>query len=422
VLWTFPAHGSATTYRSAPRTATATFFPISQYSVTAQAGRQSTQFAITSDQDFDINATATSFTSTGAPFSIWFAWHEFPAMFGFPETNFAGSAAVYTGQNTCPTPTPTGSISPTPTPSPSATPTPGPVLQRWGDYNSLIWDPGLTSSSGEKGLFWSVLEFTQGGTDQSTVWTPFNDALPYFIGPASNVESECSGGAGSTCKVTVQTPSGVQNGDVVLVGILLGEPASHPPTLPDSSWTLLSASNISGAPQQISASNTSGTDTSWLAAHIFGSVPNDSGSYTFKHFLNSSVELGSFLMVYRGAGQNLSNYTAYGFERNGFHSNFTTGSITPPGEAQLVAMIYAEIGCEDPGNEPVDTFASPSGSPALSAETPLVPPNGSLPWLGADAGVPSTGQSFGPYTFSVTTPCPDTANIWLGWEVAVPEE
>lgn len=195
------------------------------------------------------------------------------------------------------------------------TPTPGPILQRWGDYNSLIWDPSLTSSSGEPGLFWSVAEFSKGGTDQSTVWTQFNDALPYFIGPASNVESECNGGPGSTCSVTVQTPSGVQNGDVVLVGIFLNEPAAHPPALPDSSWTLLSASNISGAPNQISAADSFSTLTVWLAAHIFGSVANDSGSYTFKHFLNSSVELGTFLMAYRGAGQDLSKYTAYGFVR-----------------------------------------------------------------------------------------------------------
>ena len=356
-----------------------------QFTGTGSTGWVPTYTTISSDQDFDINATATSFTSAAAPFSIWFAWHEFPQMFGFPETNFASSTGVYTGQNTCPTPTPTGSVSPTPTPS--ATPTPGPVLQRWGDYNSLIWDPSLTSSSGEQGLFWSVAELSMGGTDQSTLWTPFNDALPYFIGPASNVESECGGGAGSTCKVTVNAPSGVQNGDVILVGIGLGEPAAHPPILPDSSWTLLTASNISGTPNQISAADSVQTVTVWMAAHIFGSVQNDSGSYTFEHYLNSAVELGTFLMVYRGAGQNLSNYTAYGFVRNGDHSNFTNGSVTPPAESQLVGMTVANIGCDEPF-EPSDTFAAPSGSPALSPESPLTLPSGTLPWLGADAGVP----------------------------------
>jgi hypothetical protein len=391
-----------------------------QWTGTGSTGWVPTYTTITSDQDFDIDATLTSFTSSSAPFSLSLGWHEFPQMFGFPETTFASSTGVYTGQNTCPTPTPTGSVSPTPTPS--ATPTPAPTLQRWGDYNSLIWDPSLTSSSGEQGLFWSVAELSMGGTDQSTVWTQFNDALPYFIGPASNVESECGGGAGSTCKVTVNAPSGVQNGDVILVGIGLGEPAGHPPILPDSSWTLLTASNISGTPNQISAADSVQTVTVWVAAHIFGSVQNDSGSYTFQHYLNSAVELGTFLMVYRGAGQNLSNYTGYGFVRNGDHSSFTTGSVTPPGESQLVGMTVANIGCDEP-YEPSDTFAAPSGSPALSPESPLTLPSGDLPWLGADVGVPSSGQSYGPYTYSATVGngCPN-AGVWLDWEVAVPEQ
>jgi hypothetical protein len=375
-----------------------------QWTGTGNTGWVPTYTTFTSDDDFDINATATSFTSSAAPFSIWFGWHDFPQMLGIPETNFATSTGVYTGQSTCPTPL-SG-------------------LQNWGDYNSLIWDPSLFSSSGEAGLFWSVAELSKGVTDQSTVWTQFNDTLPYFVGPAKNVESECTGGTGSTCAVTVKAPAGVQDGDVILVAIGLGEPAAHPPTLPDStSWTLLTASNISGTPNQISASNSSQAVTVWLAAHIFGSVPNDSGSYTFKHFLNSPVELGTLLMTYRGAGQNLGNYTAYGFSQNGFHSSFTTSaSVTPPAESQLVTMTVANIGCDDP-NEPSDTFAAPSGSPALSAETPLTPASGTLPWLGSDVSAPITGQPFGPYTYSVTAGggC-STTGTWLSWEIAVPEQ
>ncbi len=236
---------------------------------TGSAGWVPTYTTITSDQNFNFYATATSFTSTGAPFSIQFGWYEFPAMLGLPETNFANSAAVYTGQNTCPTATPTGSVSPTPTPS--ATPTPGPVLQHWGDYNSLIWDPSLitcASASGQQTPVWSALEFTQGGTDQSTLWTQFNDALPCFLG-FDGVESECSLGAGYNCGVTVGVPYTVQPGDVLLVALVMGEATSGPPTLP-SGWALLSASNLSGSPQQISATVSGGTLTSWLAAHVYG--------------------------------------------------------------------------------------------------------------------------------------------------------
>ncbi len=74
-----------------------------QFTGTGNNGWVPTYTTITSDQNFNFYATATSFTSTGAPFSILFGWYEFPAMVGLPQTNFANSAAVYTGQNTCPT-------------------------------------------------------------------------------------------------------------------------------------------------------------------------------------------------------------------------------------------------------------------------------------------------------------------------------
>ncbi len=96
-----------------------------------------TYTTITSDRDFDINATETSFTSTGYPYVLWFKWYGFDGTgqpVGLPEIVVANSSAAYTGQSTCPTLTPTGSV--TPTPKPTATPTPQPVLRRWGDYNS----------------------------------------------------------------------------------------------------------------------------------------------------------------------------------------------------------------------------------------------------------------------------------------------
>ena len=317
---------------------------------------------------------------------------------------------------------------------------PGNPPQKWGDFMSTIWDANLGSPNEGSG-FWTVQEYSNGGptptstpssgptpvplgSNQSTQFTKLADPLPYFVGPESNVESECTGGTGSTCDVTVHAPPGVQNGDVILVAYALGEPATHPGTLPDStSWTLLTASNISGTPSQISAKNSSGTITAFLAAHIFGSVQNDSGSYTFKHVINSPTELFAFLMTYRGAGQSLGKYTAYGFSQNGFSNSFmTSASVTPPAESQLITMTAANIGCDE-STEPSDTFAAPSGSPTLAAETPLTLASGTFPWLGSDVGAPITGQAFGPYTYGITSSgrgC-STTGIWLSWEVAVPE-
>lgn len=286
----------------------------------------------------------------------------------------------------------------------------------------MIWDPSLFSSSGEPSLFWSVAEFSKGGTDQSTVWTQFNDALPYFIGSGQN-ETECVGG-GSTCNITVTVPSGVQVGDVMLVAILLAEPAAHPPVLPDSSWMLLPASNISGNPTMIASGGCSGTcGTAWLAAHIFTS--SDSGSYKFSHFVNAvGPEMEALLAAYRGAGQNLGSYTAYGFTQNGFKSSFSTTAVTPPAESTMAAFVSVGGGCDSPESSEAksEKVGAPTGTPMLTPETSLTDFVSS--WVEADAGVPITGQSYGPYTLTVSPEgsCQDTTANWLAWEAAIPEQ
>jgi len=344
-------------------------------------------------------------------------------MLDLPETNFADSAAVYTGQNTCPTATPTGSISPTPTPS--ATPTPGPVLQRWGDYNSLIWDPSYACASGQQTSVWSAVELTQGGTDQSTLWTQFYDALPCFVDSLS-AESECTLGAGYNCNVTVPGPYGVQPGDVLLVALVMGQSSTSLPSLP-SGWTLLSASNLSGSPEQISATVSGGTLTSWLAAHVYGN--SEPTSYKFGHYNSNGTELGAILVAYRGGNENLSNYTGYGFVQDGRNSSFTIGAISPPGGTELVDLIEADGGCDTPEKyEAVsEELTAPSGSPTLAPET-YSPGSSSdylAGWAAADARVPAAGQSYGPYTLteSPANGCQNTKGaIWLAWGVAIPED
>jgi hypothetical protein len=307
-----------------------------------------------------------------------------------------------------------------------------PVPPRWGDFNTMIYDPNAIPAGGG-GSFWSVEESTcsnldtttcsNGSSDESTYWVALADPLPYFVG-SNQSESECTGGAGSTCKITVTAPSGLQPGDVVLVGLLVGEPASNGPGLPDSSWTRLSASNISGDPNIIASEGCGGECVAaFLVAHIYTS--SDSGSYTFTHYLNSSTEMGALLVAYRGASQTLANYTAYGFtSQNGFASSFSTGAVTPPAGSTLAALVSVDGGCDSPESKEATSLATsaPTGTPALTPETSLS--DSISTFIEADAGVPSnSSQSYGPYklTESPAGGCTSTGALWEAWEVAIPE-
>lgn len=201
----------------------------------------------------------------------------------------------------------------------------------------------------------------------------------------------------------------------------MAENATTLPTVP-SGWVLLSASNVSGSPQQIASTVSGwGTLTSWLAAHVYGS--NEPTTYNFTHYNNNGTELGALLVAYRGANQNLNNYTAYGFTQNALSPSFSFGAISPPGQSTLVAVTKADGGCDSPETtEFNETLAAPSGTPTLTAETSLT----SLPsgWLAADAGVPTAGlPSYGPYSFSISPSgtCTRTTASWLAWGVAIPE-
>lgn len=96
--------------------------------------------------------------------------------------------------------------------------------------------------------------------------------------------------------------------------------------------------------------------------------------------------------------------------------------ISAPGETKLAAMVFADGGCEFPeSTEANEAFTAPTGTPALTVETSLTPAAG---WLVADAAVPAAGQSYGPYTLKEgpTGSCTNIGAIWLGWEVAIPEQ
>jgi hypothetical protein len=173
---------------------------------------------------------STQFTSGSFPSTIWDSY----AGLSFVGQNFIEIGnAEYTG-------------------NPAQTP---PV--RWGDYNTMLYDPDAIPPGGE-GSWWSVEEISKGGSDESTNWEALADPtpLPYFVNWDPN-EKDCAGG-GSTCKITAGPPYGVQAGDLILVALVLGEPANSNPHLPDSSWTLLPASNVTGNPTMIASGGCNG--------------------------------------------------------------------------------------------------------------------------------------------------------------------
>jgi hypothetical protein len=129
--------------------------------------------------------------------------------------------------------------------------------QRWGDFNTTVWDPYMQSSSGKPSTFWNVFEYANADPNnsnpdltsiQSSYWYQVNDPLPYYIGDV-NEEATSPCKTGQKCTVTLSVPSGTQAGDVLLANIGIGEDAgtiAKELTPPDSSWTLLPFLNTSG--------------------------------------------------------------------------------------------------------------------------------------------------------------------------------
>jgi hypothetical protein len=195
----------------------------------SQSNACATYPTITMDKDFDIAYTFETFGPNYDAYPNWYTAKAFQPnqnysdpMLGLGILDSAASTGEYFPEIVC-----------------------GAPATRWGDYVTTVWDPNF-SSPNESDSFWTVQEYTTGGSNESTLWQALADPLPHFVGSTQS-ESECGGGAGSTCTVKISTPTGVQPGDLLLVGLLLGEPASNPPELPDSSWTLLPAANLSGS-------------------------------------------------------------------------------------------------------------------------------------------------------------------------------
>ncbi|MGH7933128.1 MAG: hypothetical protein ACREQN_08150, partial [Candidatus Binataceae bacterium] len=200
------------------------------------------------DSDLDIYLGSTWFTAGIYPSTVWDMYHGLNPLLFEGQNNIEQSSGEYTG-------------------NPNDSP------QRWGDYNTMAFDPNATGPSKE-GSFWQIEEISKGGADESTMWAALADPLPFFVG-SNFAESECSAGIGYNCTVTINAPSNVQNGDVLLVSLGMGESAgSHLPKLP-AGWSLLPASNLSGAQRIFSHDSCSRYFASWLVAHVYGSTSGD---------------------------------------------------------------------------------------------------------------------------------------------------
>jgi len=304
--------------------------------------------------------------------------------------------------------------------------------QRWGDYDTTVWDPSYSaenypSPSGENSAFWTVSEFTTGGGNQSTNWVSLSDPLPFFVGYSSR-EKEC-GATGQECSVTLSAPAGVQPGDVLLADVVMGQDAKNSlPSVP-TGWTILPITNQASQQFLFAKDGCGIPETAWLAAYIYGSQPGDTGSYTFSHFDNGAETCVGFftseilanMVAYRGAGQVTSNYTVYGFPKSTDGVKFTIGPISPPGQTELATLVYAPVDESMEDNGEANRFATPTGDPAITVETPLQNPLADG-FLDADAGLPNASSSMGPYGFQINTDCTVVHGcIWTIFQVAIPE-
>jgi len=353
---------------------------------------------ITMDNDLDITSTFTTFQLNSNIYPNWatnkgFAANQNPPALG---TGIIGndSRGAYSGCSTR-------------------------TSQRWGDYVSTVWDPNLPSPNESSG-FWTVQEYsngggTQTGSNESTQITKLADPTPFFVGYSIPTgtdgtvgENECKPNTG--CGLIYTAPSTAQFGDLLVAPIAVGGVQNKSILTLPTGWTLLAMVNHNGDYALQSYDSTYGLAiTGFVAAYIYGSQPNDSGTYHLG-IANTGWETTGFMVAYRGASTTIpGNYLLYGRKYGSPFASIDTLQLSsanndsPAGETTLLNLFAAECvfipsGYEDP--DPRAIFGTPSGSPMVTAETPLTP---DLIWLAADVAVPTAGGTYGAYTSALTT-------------------
>ena len=282
--------------------------------------------ALDADQEFYL--ASTNFQTSIFPQTIWdsFTGLQSPAFLG--QNVLESSGSTYIGQ--AGTSLPGGD---------------GP--QRWGDYDTMVFDP-YAVAFGMEGVFWQIEEISKGGVDESTTWEPLVDPTPppHFVS-WNYAEQECNFSPGQTCTAKFPTPAGLQNGDVVVVFADMGGSFPTPPTPPpDKTWVELPIANLGNATSMvIGACNVGDLITAYAYAHVYGSS-TETGTYDFKHviedFCNGQYrpEIEGFLVGYRGASSNLSSYVLYGYKDPNsiaqYALNIGPAPANSPGEGVLL--------------------------------------------------------------------------------------
>ena len=285
--------------------------------------------------------------------------------------------------------------------------------QIWGDFVTTVWDPTIGTS---RGGFWTVQEYSPGGPIESTEMVTLQDPAPYFVGYTVPPESECiapNGALSNPCGLTFSAPAGAQPGDVLVAILLVGgkwgawdpKQPTNPGLQVPSGWTLVPATyNNNTAPQLYSYTNSNDWTTyatTYLAVYQYQT--NDPGSYEFiMHFGNTGgiiLEIGGFLVSYRGASGNLLSYAANGWPAFQVSTSQTTGAMPPANGDNTLLTLFGGA-CIVPGlreETPYISFSAPTGFPPLAVETPFFD-GGEIPFIAADVAFGASQQTFGPYS------------------------
>jgi hypothetical protein len=279
---------------------------------------------------------------------------------------------------------------------------------RWGDYDTMIYDPSAIGPGGE-GVFWQIEEISKGRADESTTWNALSDldSLPYFVSNSGN-ESECIVNPGDQCGVTVNAPAGLVSGDVVIAFLDMSGSFPTPPTPPDG-WTSLPIANMGNATSMVSGRFSANPDlvTLYAYVHVYGSS-SEGGTCHFHHLFENTCngnhpELGGFLMGYRSASNNVATYALYGYPAAAATATVTVGpatvggvQVTSPSDGTLL-NVFNGLGFDIESSEFGTTFSNLTGTPTATNETP-VPSGQTGDYFLADVGIAAAGRPLAQYS------------------------
>ena len=265
-----------------------------------------------------------------------------------------------------------------------------------------------------------VLDIEQNSAGQVFVAThgagAYKLAVPFYVGRSSAEAGES--GCPNPCTINIAPPSGAQPGDVFLLVLqaLENPQSSQAPPSGLGDWTPMLFAN-QGYAQTITSSDQYHTTASWAFAHVFSS--GDPASYSFTLTPTTLTEFEAYLFSYRGASQDFSAYTLYGYPTTADSTTVSVSQLNnaPSGMTLLNIFQAQEYDASDDSSTKV-TFQAPAGSPSLTVETPLSAAFSTTPYLVADIFTGPTGGTFGTPAGYSTSDGFDGSNT--GFQILVP--